>query len=100
MSQDEQIAPEPAGEADDGDIEVVDGVPVLAEVRPVAALAPASVPAVQTAAAAVTGFVAGAATVALVRLEQLEQQDHKTEQLQPLRAMPMVSSGCYASIVI
>jgi hypothetical protein len=68
MSQDEQIAPEAAGDADDADIEVIDGVPVLAEVRPVAALAPASVPAVQTAAAAVTGFVAGAATLALVRL--------------------------------
>lgn len=41
----------------------VDGVPVLAEVR---ALAPAGLPAVQAAAAAATGFVAGAAALALV----------------------------------
>ncbi len=47
--------------------EVVDGLPVLADVR---AIEPASrivLPAVQAAAAAATGFVAGAATVALVR---------------------------------
>jgi hypothetical protein len=50
-----------------GTEEVVDGLPVLAEVS---AIEPASrivLPAVQAAAAAATGFVAGAATVALVR---------------------------------
>lgn len=46
--------------------EEVDGLPVLAEVRPIAPAAPAALPAVQTAAAAATGFVAGAATVALM----------------------------------
>jgi hypothetical protein len=48
--------------------EEVDGLPVLAEVRPLEP-APATapvLPAVQAAAAAATGFVAGAATVALV----------------------------------
>jgi hypothetical protein len=48
------------------DEETVDGFPVLAEVRTLAG-PPASLPAVQAAAAAATGFVAGAATVALVR---------------------------------
>jgi hypothetical protein len=49
--------------------EEVDGLPVLADVRPIepaAEIAPALIPAVQAAAVAATGFVAGAATVALV----------------------------------
>ena len=49
------------------DEEVVDGLPVLAEVRTLEPASPASLPAVQAAAAAATGFVAGAATIALVR---------------------------------
>jgi hypothetical protein len=47
--------------------ETVDGLPVLAEVRPIERTSPASLPAVQAAAAAATGFVAGAATLALVK---------------------------------
>lgn len=48
--------------------QLVDGVPVLAEVRPIERLPVATVlPAVQAAAAAATGFVAGAATLAVVR---------------------------------
>ncbi len=47
--------------------EVVDGLPVLAEVRTIEPSSPATLPAVQAAAAAATGFVAGAATVALLR---------------------------------
>ena len=51
----------------DPDEEVVDGLAVLAEVRTVERVSTASLPAIQAAAAAATGFVAGAATVALVR---------------------------------
>jgi hypothetical protein len=47
--------------------EAVDGLPVLAEVRPVEPTAPSPLPAVQAAAVAATGFVAGAATMALVK---------------------------------
>jgi hypothetical protein len=47
--------------------ETVDGVPVLAEVRPLERSTPSMSPAIQAAAAAATGFVAGAATIALVR---------------------------------
>ncbi|MGI8714157.1 MAG: hypothetical protein ACR2NR_13460 [Solirubrobacteraceae bacterium] len=47
--------------------EPVDGVPVLAEVRTLEPTSPASLPVVQAAAVAATGFVAGAATLALVR---------------------------------
>ncbi|HEY8762604.1 MAG TPA: hypothetical protein VIM18_00290 [Solirubrobacteraceae bacterium] len=50
----------------DQEVETVEGVPVLAEVRPVQPV-PTALPAVQAAAAAATGFVAGAATLALVR---------------------------------
>jgi hypothetical protein len=49
------------------EVEVVDGFPVLAEVRAVERASPASLPAVQAAAAAGAGFVAGAATVALIK---------------------------------
>jgi hypothetical protein len=48
------------------DVEVVDGLPVVAEPRPVERAERAVVPARQAAALAATGFVAGAATVAVV----------------------------------
>jgi hypothetical protein len=47
--------------------EAVDGVPVLSEVHAIEPVAPTTLPAVQAAAAAATGFVAGAATIALIR---------------------------------
>ena len=47
--------------------EVVDGLPVLAEIRAIERPSHASLPAVQAAAAAATGFVAGAATIALIK---------------------------------
>jgi hypothetical protein len=47
--------------------EVVEGLPVLADVRAIEPASKIVLPAVQAAAAAATGFVAGAATVALVR---------------------------------
>jgi hypothetical protein len=59
------IEPDIPNEGDD--FEIVDGLPVPAEPAPVpAAFRTASVPAVQAAALAATGFVAGAATVAVV----------------------------------
>jgi hypothetical protein len=58
--------------------EVVDGLPVLAEVRPIEPAAPPALPAVQAAAAAATGFVAGAATVALM----MRRQARKVGRLQ------------------
>jgi hypothetical protein len=50
----------------EADIEVVDGLPVVSSRREVARSA-AALPAVQTAAAAATGFMVGAATLALLR---------------------------------
>ena len=49
------------------DVEIVDGLPVVAEVRTIERAVPVGLPAVQVAAVAATGFVAGAATVALVK---------------------------------
>jgi hypothetical protein len=50
--------------ADEG--EVVDGLPVVSEPRVLEPVRMGQVPAVQAAALAATGFVAGAATVAVV----------------------------------
>jgi len=59
------VSSEPDNISDD--VEVVDGYPVPAEPAPVpVSVRPAQVPAVQVAALAATGFVAGAATVAVV----------------------------------
>jgi hypothetical protein len=49
------------------DEETVDGVAVLSEVRALERVPSAALPAVQAAAVAATGFVAGAATLALLR---------------------------------
>jgi hypothetical protein len=49
------------------DEEVVNGLPVLAEVSTLEPASSVALPAVQAAAAAATGFVAGAATIAIFR---------------------------------
>jgi len=63
------LAPAPDGDpnAVEPEEEIVDGLPVIAEVRTIERTGPASLPAVQAAAAAATGFVAGAATIALIK---------------------------------
>src|SRR5918911_4889026 len=67
----EEPGTEPAEPAEvavgEGDVETVDAVPVLAEVRPIERRSPVLLSAVQAAAAAATGFLAGAATIALVK---------------------------------
>jgi hypothetical protein len=54
------------GTTEIADAEIVDGLPVLAEVRAIEPSPPASLPTAQAAAAAATGFVAGVLTLALV----------------------------------
>jgi len=56
----------PVNESDEDEGEVVDGLPVVAEPRPLEPPVRQAVPARQAAALAATGFVAGAATVAVV----------------------------------
>lgn len=72
--------------------ETVDGLPVLAEVRPVEAVgapAPAALATRQVAAVAASGFVAGAATVALVRLHAQRKQA-RVQRSVPRRAIDML----------
>jgi hypothetical protein len=67
MIEEPRINGQEAERHDNPEEETVDGLPVLAEVRTIERASPASLPAVQAAAAAATGFVAGAATIALVK---------------------------------
>jgi hypothetical protein len=77
--------------------EVVDGLPVLAEVRTIEHPTQASLPAVQAAAAAATGFVAGAATIALIK-RRAARKAARIGKLGPRRAadmLPIVASRSF-----
>jgi len=74
-------------------IETVDGLPVLAEVRPIEVAGPASLPVVHAAAAAATGFVAGAATLALFRHRSARKLARaRLRQPRGIDALPIVGS--------
>ncbi len=77
--------------------ETVDGVPVLAEVRAIEPSARPALPAVQAAAAAATGFVAGAATIALVRRRSARKvaQAQRRVQRRPVDMLPIVASRTF-----
>jgi hypothetical protein len=84
------------GASPQDDVEVVEGLPVLPEVRPVASASPANLPAVQAAAAAATGFVAGAATVALMRLlggRRLERG--RANQRRGVEGLPIIGTRSF-----
>lgn len=77
--------------------ETVDGLPVLAEIRPIERAPAPSFPAVHAAAAAATGFVAGAATVALVK-RQSARKLARVQRSGPQRAgalLPVVASRTF-----
>ena|SRR2546421_4116695 len=83
-----------------GDEETVDGLPVLAEVRPIEPAARPALPAVQAAAAAATGFVAGAATVALVRRRSARKltrgkRGNGAGRRSPIDMLPIVGSRTF-----
>jgi hypothetical protein len=69
--------------------ETVEGLPVLADVRPIDRTPPAALPAVQTAAAVATGFVAGAATFALVKRHNT-RRSVRAARSAPRRAVDML----------
>lgn len=76
--------------------EAVDGVPVLAEVRPIQPVPPAVLPAVQAAAAVATGFVAGAATLALVRRHAARKLARtRARQRRPVDGLAIVASRSF-----
>jgi hypothetical protein len=77
--------------------EIVDGLPVLAEVRTIERSSPASLPAVQAAAAAATGFVAGAATIALInrRAARKLARNGKTGSRRAADLLPIAASRSF-----
>jgi hypothetical protein len=75
--------------------ETIEGVPVLAEVRAVQSHSPVSLPTVQAAAVAATGFVAGAATLALVRRRTARKLARSRGPRRALDALPIVGSRSF-----
>ena len=95
---DAEIVPEDTEGALEGPVareEPVDGVPVLAEVRAIEPASGAALPAVQAAAAAATGFVAGAATLALVRRHTARKQARTRRVSRAVDALPIVGSRSF-----
>ena len=68
----------------------VDGVPVLAHVRVVERAHGTALPAVQAAAVAATGFVAGAATLAVMKRHRTRKQARQQQRTLPRRAVDML----------
>jgi hypothetical protein len=73
--------------------ETVEGLPVLAEVRTIERATPVALPAVQAAAAAATGFVAGAATLALVQRHTARKLARSRRR--PVDMLPIVGSRTF-----
>jgi hypothetical protein len=78
------------------EVEVVDGLPVVAEEATVAERPPGLVPARQAAALAATGFVAGAATAAVVRGARSRRASRKSKKRKQLAGIgEIVSSNSF-----
>jgi len=75
--------------------ETVEGMPVLSEVRTVVTPSSAMLPAVQAAAVAATGFVAGAATLALVKRHGARKLARTRQSRRALDALPIVGSRSF-----
>lgn len=89
MSDEAQFVPDAILEPE----ETVDGLPVLAEVRTIERVAPAALPAVQAAAAAATGFVAGAATLALVKRRSARRLARTSRR--PVDMLPIIGTRTF-----
>ncbi|MEA2213160.1 MAG: hypothetical protein QOF83_3108 [Solirubrobacteraceae bacterium] len=89
----DDIPAEPDYVSDEG--EVVDGLPVLSEVRALDPAGTVALPAVQAAAAAATGFVAGAATLALLRRHSARRLARTRLQRRGPIGMPVVASRSF-----
>ncbi|HYZ81393.1 MAG TPA: hypothetical protein VE571_09005 [Solirubrobacteraceae bacterium] len=75
--------------------EQVEGVPVLAEVRTISTPSAAMLPAVQAAAVAATGFVAGVATLALVKRHSARKLARSRQSRRALDTLPIVGSRSF-----
>jgi hypothetical protein len=92
MSQGHDLAPVDAEIVED--VETVDGLPVLTDVRTIERVQVSVLPAVQAAAAAATGFVAGAATVALVRRRSARKLAARARR-RPTDLLPVVGTRTF-----
>ncbi len=93
MSEHAPVVTDATVEAEEELEETVDGLPVLAEVRTIDRVAPVALPAVQAAAAAATGFVAGAATLALVKRRSARKLARSRRR--PVDMLPIVGSRTF-----
>jgi hypothetical protein len=84
----------PAG-GDEAPEETVDGVPVLAEARPLEPVGPAGLPAAQAVAVAATGFVAGAATIALVKRHSARKLARRSATRRAVDLLPIVGTRTF-----
>jgi hypothetical protein len=100
VGEPEAVGGEPGAVGGEPEAEVVDGLPVLAEVRTIERSSPASLPAVQAAAAAATGFVAGAATVALVKRRAARKQAIRNGRGGSRRAVDMLPIAATRSFLV
>lgn len=75
--------------------EDVAGVPVLARVRTIEPASRASLPAVQAAAAAATGFLAGAATLILFRRRAARKLVRSRRPRRAVDALPVIASRSF-----
>ena len=75
--------------------ETLDGVPVLSEVRAIESAAPSLLPAVQVAAVAATGFIAGAATLAVVKRRSARRLARARQQRRAVDMLPIVGSRSF-----
>jgi hypothetical protein len=89
----EDMPAEPDYVSEEG--EVVDGLPVLSQVRALDPANAAALPAVQAAAAAATGFVAGAAALALLRRHSARRLSRARLQRRGPMGMPVVASRSF-----
>lgn len=81
------------------EVEIVDGLPVVAEVRTIERSSPGSLPAVQVVAVAATGFVAGAATVALAKRRSTRKLSRNARS-GPRRAVDMLPIAASRSFLV
>jgi hypothetical protein len=73
--------------------ETVDGLPVLVDVRPIEPAVVTQLPAVHAAAAAATGFVAGAATLALIK--RLSARRQRAAPRRAVDLLPVVGTRTF-----
>lgn len=95
------MSEEPIQAVDDSILEqredAIDGLPVVSEVRVIEPAATTALPAVQAAAVAATGFVAGAATLAVMRRHRTRKlaRQQLNAPRRPFDVLPIVGSRTF-----